>query len=132
MRIPKKFLILSSLLILFTSCDPSHDILFKNKTASNVKVKISLEPDAMDDLRIISTKDLIVFDLKKDSVAMISFGIGNWSGKELHEAVKSIKAIEIETNDIKTIYKSKNAITDILDKNVHGVLFKSLIQINIE
>lgn len=128
-----KLFFLVSLLVLFTSCDPSHDIFFKNKTASNVKVKINLEPKAeMEDLKGIQTRDSIVFILKKDSIGHISFGIGNWSEKQLNLVTKSIKTMEIETSDIKTVYKSKKAIFSVLKENVHGGLNKTDIEINIE
>lgn len=128
-----KLLILIVILTLFTSCDPSHDIYFINKTDSNVKVKISLEPKAdMYELTQIATHDSIVLNVKKDSIAMISFGIGNWSAKQISLATNAIKSIEIETNDIKTIYRSKKAIHSILDKNVHGAINKTDIEINIE
>lgn len=132
MKTSFKLLFLPLSLILFTSCDPSHDIFFKNKTVSNVKVKINIEPKAIDDLKSIATNDSIVFNLAKDSTAMISFGIGNWSAKEIEIATNSIKTIEIETNDIKTIYKSKKAIHSVLDKNVHGIVFKGVIEVNID
>lgn len=132
MKTSFRLLSLPFFLILFASCDPSHDIFFKNKTASNVKVKINIEPKAINDLKSIAINDSIVFNLAKDSIAMISFGIGNWSAKEIEIATKSIKTIEIETNDAKTIYKSKKAIHSVLDKNVHGVVFKGMIEINIE
>lgn len=115
-----------------TSCDPSHDIFFTNKTASNVKVKINLEQNKQQDFRIIATKDSIVFYLPKDSVAHIPFGIGNWSQKEITTATNSIKSIEVETSDIKTIYKSKKAIKSLLEENVHGAVFKSMIDIEIK
>lgn len=120
-------------LILFASCDPAHDILFINKMNTSVKVKINLDPKTDNyNLKRIAVGDSIVFDLKKDSVGYISFGIGNWSKKEIQEAANSIKVIEIETKDIKTIYKSKKAINAIFDENVKGTLFKSLIEINIK
>jgi len=132
MKTSFKFLFLLLFFILFTSCDPSHDIFFKNKTASNVKVKINIEPKAIDDLKSIATNDSIVFNLAKDSTAMISFGIGNWSAKEIEIATNSIKGIEIETSDSRTIYKTKKAIHSVLDKNVHGIVFKGVIEINID
>lgn len=132
MKTSLKFLLLPIFIILFSSCDPSHDIFFKNKTASNVKVKINIEPNAINDLKSIATNDSIVLNLAKDSIAVISFGIGNWSKKEIETATNSIKAIEIETNDSKTIYMSKSAIYSVLDKNVHGVVFKGVIEVNIK
>lgn len=131
----KAFLKLLTFILLtfsLTSCDPSHEIFFTNKTASNVKVKINLKPEPNYYFQQIAVKDSIVFHLPKDSVAQISFGIGNWSQKEIATAVNSIKTIEVETSDIKTIYKSKKAIQSVFEENVHGAVFKSLIEINIE
>lgn len=127
-----RLLTLSFFLMFLTSCDPSHDIFFKNKTASNIKVKINLEPKVTHGLESIATNDSIVFHLAKDSIGMVSFGIGTWSKKEINEVVNSIKTIEIETKDIKTIYKSREAIHSVLDNNVHGIVFKSSIEINVE
>ncbi len=133
MKIISRFLFLAFFTLLLTSCDPSHDIFFKNTTASNVKVKINLErKGVLYDLEKMADKDSIVFNLAKDSTASISLGIGTWTPKEIGKATNSIKAIEVETKDIKTIYKSKEAIHSILDKNVHGILFKSSIEINVE
>lgn len=63
---------------------------------------------------------------------MISFGIGNWSNNKIQATTNSIKTIEIETKDIKTIYKSKEVIHSILEKNVHGIISKGFIKINVE
>lgn len=125
------------LLIFFSnaliSCDPSQHISFINKTDSDVKIKINLDPKVKDiQLYQNAENDSIVYNLKKSDTATIYCGIGTWSTNETVKFANSINNLEIETKDTKTIYKSKKAIKDILDKNIKGVLVKSLIEINIE
>jgi len=125
------------LLIFFSnflvSCDPSQHISFINKTDSDVKIKINLDPKVKDiQLYQNAENDSIVYNLKKNDTAIIYCGIGTWSTNETAKFANSINNLEIETKDTKTIYKSKKSIKDILDKNVQGVLVKSLIKINIE
>lgn len=128
-----KLSILTFLFTLLTSCDPSQDIHFVNKTDSNVKVKIILEPDVKSEsLKELVTKDLIVFDLMKDSIAVVDCGMGTWSESEVIRFTNSIKSIEFDTKDITTIYKSKKLIKNILEENEKGIFFRSLIEINIE
>ena len=125
------------LLIFFSnvliSCDPSQHISFINKTDSDVKIKINLDPKVKDiQLYQNAENDSIVYNLKKSDTATLYCGIGTWSTNETVKFANSIKNIEIDTKDTKTIYKSKKAIKDILDKNIQGILVKSLIEINIE
>lgn len=118
---------------LFTSCDPPHYIDFINKTDSNVKIKINLKTEFENyDLKRISSGDSLVFNLKQKDTANIDFGIGTWSDKEIEELTKSIKNIEIETIDKKTIYKSEKSMKNILQSNIHGFWFKTKIEIDVE
>lgn len=124
---------LTLLLSFLVSCDPAHNIDFINKSDSNVKVKITLNPKVENyRLKEVSSGDSIVFNLKQKDTANIYFGIGTWSDGEIEELINSINNIEIETKDIKTLYKTKKAMKNILEKNTHGFWFKTLVEINIE
>ena len=124
-------LIISSQLLM--SCDPPHFINFINKTDSNVKVKFNLNPKVENyDLERITTNDSIVFNIKPKDTANLHFGIGSWSDKQIEELTSSINNIEIETQNIKTIYKTKKSMDDILKENRHGFWFKTKIEIYIE
>jgi len=115
------------------SCDPIHEIKFVNKSKSVAKVKINLiSKNENFDLNQNAICDSIVFNLKKDSIANIYFGIGTWDKEEINDVTKSIKSIEIETKDIKTIYKSKNSMNEILNNNIEGFFFKTQIDIEIK
>lgn len=128
------------ILILFlanslVSCDPIHDIEFvnKSKSKSETKVKINLIPKNENYfLNENAIGDSIILNIKKDSIANVFFGRGTWNKEGINELTKSIKSIEIETKDIKTIYKSKNSMNEILNKNTKGFLFKTLIEIEIK
>ncbi len=128
-----KLLFLILILQLFTSCDPPHYIDFINKTESNVKIKLNLKAKSENyDLERISNGDSIVFNLKQKDTANLDFGIGTWSDKEIEELTKSIKNIEIETIDKKTIYKTEKSIKNILETNRQGFWFKTKIEIEVE
>lgn len=125
------------LLIFFSnflvSCDPSQHISFINKTDSDVKIKITLDPKVKDSELYQNTEnDSIVYNLKKSDTAIVYCGIGTWSTNETAKFANSINNLEIDTKDTKTIYKSKKAIKGIFDKNIRGILVKSLIEISIE
>lgn len=126
------------ILILFlanslVSCDPVHDIEFVNKSKSEAKVKINLIPENENYyLKENAIGDSIILNIKKDSIANVFFGRGTWNKEGINELTKSLKSIEIETKDIKTIYKSKNSMNEILNKNTKGFLFKTLIEIEIK
>ena len=118
---------------LFCSCDPPHYIDFINNSKGNVKVKINLKSKIENcELREIAIGDSIIFNLKQKDTANIHFGIGNWSDNEIEETVKSIKNIEIETEDITTIYKTEKAMKKILQNNREGFFFKTRIEIEIK
>jgi len=76
--------------------------------------------------------DSIVFNLNKKETSRISFGIGQWSDSEIQNIVKSIKNIQIETNDVKIIYKNKNSIQNLFIKNREGLILQSKIEIEIK
>lgn len=133
MKNTTKLCTLTFLLSFLVSCDPVHTIDFINKTDANVKVKINLNPKVENyDLKQVSSGDSIVFNLKQKDTANLYFGIGTWSESQIEELTNSISTIEIETKDIKTTYKSKKAMNTMLEKNTHGFLFKTLVEINIE
>ena len=133
MNIRIKIVLIFFLANIFTSCDPVHNMEFINKSNSEVKVKINLvSKNENYDLMQNAFGDSIVLNIKKDSIKHIGFGIGVWDEKEIIELTKSMKSIEIETKDIKIIYKSKNAMNEILNNNVKGIVFKKNIEIEIK
>ena len=131
---PKAKVLLTCLFsILIVSCDPPHYIDFVNISKSNAKVKLNINPKTENyDLRRMAIGDSIVFNLKPKDTANIDFGIGNWSDKEIDEVLNSIKNIEIVTEDITTIYKTKNSMKSILVNNRQGFLLRSRIEIEVK
>ena len=132
MHIGLKVVSIVFLVNVLTSCDPVHNIEFINKSNSNIKVKLNLvSKNENYDLMQNAFGDSIVLHIKKDRIKHIDFGIGVWDEKEIMELTKSLKSIEIETKDIKTIYKSKNAMNGVLNNNSKGIIFKKNIEIEI-
>lgn len=124
---------LTFLLVFLVSCDPSHDIEFTNNTNSVAKIKFKLNP-TFKNYRLSEsiTGDSIVFNLKPKDTANLYFGIGVWDDKEIDELCNSIISLEIENNDLKTIYKSKRTIKNILKNNQEGFWWKTKIAIEVE
>ncbi|QYS87650.1 hypothetical protein JJC03_07580 [Flavobacterium oreochromis] len=117
MKIKLKLLVLTLFAIIITSCDPPHYIDFINNSDSIAKVRLNLKSKVESfDLEEIATGDSIVFNLKSKDTANIHFGIGEWSDISIEEVTKSVKSIEIETQEIKTIYKTENSIKNLLKK----------------
>ena len=115
------------------SCDPPHAIFFSNDSNSNVKVVLNLNPKIENyHLRELAVGDSIVLDLKNEGISMIEFGIGQWSDKEIGNIANSIRSIQIETKDVKTIYKTNNSIQSLFIKNRKGYIMRSEIQIEIK
>ncbi|MCK8142971.1 hypothetical protein MW871_15965 [Flavobacterium sp. I-SCBP12n] len=133
MKLIIKLFYLTFIANILISCDPSYNIDFINKTDYNAKVKINLIPKIEEyRLREISTNDSIVFNLKPKDTANIYFGIGTWSKDKIEKLSNSIDNIEIETKDVKTIYKSKKAMRKLLETDIQGLWFKTLIEIDVE
>lgn len=115
------------------SCDPGRVIDFVNQTEAPAKIKIMInDKNTSQGLEEISKGDSIVFHLKPKSRENIYCGMGTWSGSEINRIAKGIKSIEIETEDIKTVYKSKSSITEILKNNREGFFWKTKIEIIVE
>lgn len=134
-----KFKILSFILLSFLliSFDPIHFINFSNNTNANVKVKVFIKPEMENyDLNQASTGDSIVLIIKpiknENDSERIEFGMGTWSDDNIDEVVSAIKKIEIETEDIKTTYKSTKAIKNLFETNREGFPFKTSIDIEIK
>jgi hypothetical protein len=84
-------------------------------------VKINLESHRAETaFSEIAIGDSIVFNLQSKDTANINFGIGTWGDEEIHEIVKDIKDLEIETSEIKTIYKTQESIKALLIENRKG------------
>ncbi len=121
------------LLAFLASCDPAHDIVFTNNTNSVAKVTFKLNPKFKNyRLSESVTGDSIVLNLKPKDTSNLYFGIGVWDDKEIDLLCNSITGLEIENNDIKTVYKSKKAIKNILESNQKGFWWKTRIAIEIE
>lgn len=130
-----KLLILLFSCLLLTSCDPVRNISFMNKTDSNVKVKINLNPEVenytSNILKSKSNGDSIVFNLKQKNTVKISFGAGVWSDPIIDDFSNSVHTIEFDTKNIKTIYKTPESVKKLLKDNKHGVLHKHRVDIAI-
>lgn len=124
---------LAFLLVVLVSCDPAHDIEFTNNTNSAAKIKFKLNPKFKNyRLSESITGDSIVFNLKPKDTANLYFGIGVWDDEEIDQLCNSIISLEIENNDLKTIYKSKRTIKNILENNQKGFWWKTRITIGVE
>lgn len=116
---------------LLISCDPSQGILFTNKGESNVKVKLLVNSKVKNDqIDEVKKGDSIVFSLiphnPDEKQGYIYFGRGRWSDEQIIGITKSIKSIEIENDNYKIVYKSSQAIHDLLKENYNGIIMKSL------
>ena len=125
------FLFLFLTAFLLTSCDPSQGILFTNKGESNVKVKLLVNSKVKNDqIDEIKKGDSIVFNLiphnPDEKQGYIYFGRGRWSDEQIIGITKSIKSITIENDNYKIVYKSPQAIHDLLKENYNGIIMKSL------
>jgi hypothetical protein len=128
-----KILFACTLLVFLFSCDPPYYIDFVNNSNSNAKVRLNLNHKNENyRLKDLAMGDSIVFNLNKKEISRISFGIGQWSDSEIQNIVKSIKNIQIETNDVKIIYKNKNSIQNLFIKNREGLILRSKIEIEIK
>lgn len=114
---------------LLESCDPVFSLQFINKTNGPAKVKFLM--DSKNKIRCfqqVSVGDSIVLNLKgKDSISIIQCDIGTWSDDKIVELAKSIKSLEIETTEIKTVFKTSKSIEDILKNNTEGVLNTEIV-----
>lgn len=125
------FILLFFCCIFLTSCDPSQGILFTNKSESNVKVKLIINPQVKNEqLDEMKKGDSIVFNLiphnPEERLGHIYFGKGRWNDENIREISKSIRSIAIENDNYKIIYKSQSAINHLLKENYKGIIMKSL------
>ena len=128
-----RLLTLISFTILLSSCDPAQNIDFINKTESPVKIKIKINSNNTNwRLKEFVKGDSIVLEIRPKGTESLYFGMGTWEENEVDETVKSIDNIEIETEDIKTIYKSRKSIAEILKNNRKGLWWKTNIEIEVE
>jgi hypothetical protein len=118
---------------LFFSCDPSRNINFVNQTEAPVKIKFKLSHNkTSQSLEELAKGDSIVLNLKPKGTEYIYCGMGTWSENEVDNIAKGIENIEIETKDIKTVYKSRNSIIEILKDNRKGLWWKTSVEIEVE
>lgn len=123
------FLFLTAFLLI--SCDPSQGILFMNKGEGNVKVKLIINAKVKNDrLDEMKKGDSIVFNLiphnPEEKSGHIYFGRGRWDDEKIIEISKSIKSIEVENDNYKIVYKSQQAINNLLKENYNGIIMKAL------
>ena len=83
-------------------------------------------------LKELAKGDSIVLNLKPNSTEYIYCGMGTWSESEVDNIAKGIKNIEIETKDIKTVYKRRNSIIEILKDNRKGFWWKTSVEIEVK
>ncbi|AYN02750.1 hypothetical protein [Flavobacterium sp. 140616W15] len=130
-----KSIILLFFCLLLTSCDPIRNLNFINKTDSDVKIKINLNPEAKSYTSSVikdkSNGDSIVFNLKQKNTVKISFGAGVWSDPIIDDFSNSVNTIEFDTKNIKTIYKTPESVKKLLKDNKHGFLHKHRVDIDI-
>ncbi|MCD0472958.1 hypothetical protein LPB87_00970 [Flavobacterium sp. EDS] len=130
-----KSIILLFFCLLLTSCDPIRNLNFINKTDSDVKIKINLNPEAKSYTSSVikdkSNGDSIVFNLKQNNTIGIFFGVGVWSDPVIEEFANSVYNIEFDTKDVKTIYKTPESVKKLLKDNKHGFLHKHRVDIDI-
>lgn len=133
MKTITKLFLLSFLLFFIASCDPAHVIVFTNNSNSAAKVKLKLNPN-FKNYRLSESimGDSIVINLKPKEIENLYFGIGVWDDKEIDQLCNSIISLEIENDDLKTIYKSKKTIKNILINNQEGFWWKTSIAIEIK
>lgn len=119
--------------MLLVSCDPPHTIDFINRTESLIKIKIKVGANnTSESLKQVSVDNSVVFAIAPNGTKSLYCGMGTWSDKEVDEEAKCIENIEIETKDIKTIYKSTKSITEILKDNRKGWWWKTKIEIEVK
>ena len=133
----KKTLFILFTAMLLVSCDPVHYIDFRNFTQEEAVVTIRLKPDADKEIYRSSKDeypiegDSIVLHIPKKESKSLFFGMGTW-GDEGASVAGTIKTLEIETSEIKTVYKTEKVIEDVFKDNLKGIWFKSEIRIDIE
>ena len=117
----KKIFLLLAVAYILMSCDPPHDIFFKNRTEHPAKVilKIKNEPETYD-LAALVTGDSLVLNVSPETEQHISFGIGTWSDEEIQLVSSDIKSIVIKTNDKTVIYDNQAQIKNLLTENENG------------
>lgn len=117
------------------SCDPTHYINFVNETKTDIKVKFKLtesEKNYSHKISEVVSGDSIVFIVKQDSLYNLHFGIGNWSESTIDKFVNTLKYLEIDKGEVKTIYKTQKAIKNLLMENRSGFFFKTKIEIKLK
>ncbi len=130
------FILLTALLLL--SCDPVHYIDLRNRTEKEAIVTIKLKPHADKEIYRASSQehpiygDSIVLRIPAKETGSLFFGMGSWGDAGVTDLADTMKSLEIETYEIKTIYKTPAVIEALLLENRKGIWFKSEIGINIK
>lgn len=106
---------------MLVSCDPPHNIFFKNSSAREVEVKINFQPGAERFRRHTGVQgDSLVFKLKKGESTNIFFGIGIWSEEAVKQVSQEIKTLEMSADNIIITYDGSNSIENLLINNREG------------
>lgn len=81
-----------------------------------------------------SDSDSVVVLIKAKHSEVIHFGIGTWSDSSVSELADALQSLEIETGDIKTVYKTEKSIETFLKENRNGFIngWQKEIEIDIE
>ena len=132
---------------LLFSCDPAQTIQITNASESDVRIIFKLDTtikngDLAHALESFqrnhmegASNDSIVLKIKPNqghNYAALHFGMGVWDEDNVNGLVNSLKYIEIETQDIITIYKSKSAMKKLLEDNKEGFIWKPTIELSIK
>ncbi|WP_298901487.1 hypothetical protein [uncultured Psychroserpens sp.] len=119
--------------VLLSSCDPPHNIFLINTTES--EAKISFHFNETFENRLLKddvTGDSLIVYLKPNETYDMDFGIGTWSDDEVNTLVKSIRSLEIETIDTKSIYKTEKAMRSLFVNNRTGRWWDTEINLEIQ
>ena len=113
------FLFISAVLLI--GCDPGHNLVFVNKTKSDVFVKIKTHADSMGIYEEQLKNPLVKLDsvivIKTKSSYEIPYGIGTWHNEEMEAFSNYVKEIRIESKEKTVIYNSGLQIEELLKDN---------------
>ena len=116
----KKIFLPLAVAYILTSCDPPHDIIFRNHTEHSAKIILKFKVEQESYLGELITADSLVLNIRPETEQHISFGIGTWSDEEIQIVSSDIKSIIIKMNEKTVIYDNQGQIKNFLTKNETG------------
>ena len=126
----KRYLLISTLTLLLSSCDPVKNVLISNHTNTDVKVRILQGSTQQLSLGALARNGFALTKSGDGSFTRISYGLGVFSRKELKSFNLTIKQIEIKTvSDECTIIGDELRL--YLPKKRLG-LFNNIIEVKIK